>query len=238
MLEGDTDLLDDLLLSGGADQFFKIVLNLRRSADDDEIAGLPHLFTLPDDAGDLRLDVLLCILKPWVLRPNVLVAEIDAVHPFKIECKHGILPDPILPAPFDEPSRCRIEREQAEALPELLVTDEGVGANCLADGLRDAKNLLDRPFANDQGSFHLGAPADPDPKKLPGERVEIVDVEVLVPIEYLSGQQEFHDSKEIAHTSVAGHICELTYLHATSISITQRVVTSHPSAVTIRVCSA
>ena len=238
MLEGDSDLSDDLLLPRGADQFFERGLDLVRGADDEQVARLPHLLAPGDEPGDLRLHVLLCVLKPGVLCPDVPVTDGDTVLPFKKVGKDGVLPDPRGPALFEEPSCRYVERGEAQALPELVVTDERVLADGLADGIRDAERLFDRPLAHDQGTLHLGAPAAPGAEELPVARVEVVDVESLVPVEYLRGEEEFHDDEDITRTRFGGHVYEQTYWRAVSISITHRVVTSHPSAVTIRVCSA
>ncbi|KAF5040298.1 hypothetical protein DSECCO2_534880 [anaerobic digester metagenome] len=238
MFECDADLSDDLLLPRCADQFRERELDLVRRADDDQVAGLPHLLAPGDESGDLCLHVLLRVLEPGVLCPDILVPNGSPVLPLEEVCEDRVLTDPLLPALLEEPSRRRVERGQAQALPEVVVTDERVFADTLADGIRGAEDLLERPLAHDQGALHLGAPAASCAEELPTARVKVVDAEVLVSVEYLRGEQEFHDAEDVTRTRFAGHIYEQTYWRAISISVAQRVVTSHPSSVTIRVCSA
>jgi hypothetical protein len=193
VLEGDADLSDDLLLPRSADQLCNRELDLVRRADDDQVTGFPHLLAPGDEPGYLCLHVLLRVLEPGIFCPDILVLDGDAVFPLEEVCKDGVLPDLLLPALLEEPSCRRVERRQAQALPELVVTDERVCANSLADGIRTAEHLLDRPLAHEQGAFHLEVPAASGAKELPTARTEVVDAEFLIPVEYLCGEQEFHD---------------------------------------------
>ena len=106
---------------------------------------------------------------------------------------------------FQEPAGDRFKCHEPEALAKLLVGDKGVCREFLV-GVGNGEGALDQPVADIHRPLDFrGGRSTED---LATGRGQVVDIEFWVLVEYLSGQNDFHNAQGFR---ISRHGCNLNY---------------------------
>src|SRR5208283_5259768 len=226
------DLVDECGLFRRTDKILHTLFDLFRCAHDHKVKRPPEFLVLTDQFGNPGFETGPGVLVGRVCFAHVLVRDPCAVERLKEKGERRVLPDNLFTPLCKEPFRRRPQRRNLHTLPEVLVRYERILSDLLMR-IRDIEGAPDQPVADVDRPFDaFGVPGAED---LPAHWCQVIEIERRALVENFCSQQDFHDALAF---QISGHGCNLYYLTPESLYLSHhRVVTMHPSAVTIRVCS-